>query len=62
MDLKLILHRTITISGKRSVVIDQSFKRLFLMCWQFTTSISHLYIKEWRLREWQDSTTIWKRL
>jgi len=29
MDLKLILHRTITISGKRSLVIDQSFKRLF---------------------------------
>jgi len=29
MDLKLILYRTITISGKRSLVIDQSFKRLF---------------------------------
>jgi len=34
----------------------------FLMCWQFTTSLSHLYIKEWRLREWHDSTTILKRL
>jgi len=51
MDLKLILHRTITISGKRSLAIDQSFKRLFLMCCQFTTSLSHLYIKDWRLRE-----------
>jgi len=29
MNLKLILHRTITISGKRSLVIDQSFKRLY---------------------------------
>jgi len=32
-------------------VIDQSFKRLFLMRWQFKTSLSHLYIKEWRLGE-----------
>ena len=32
MDLKLILHRTITKSGKRSLVIWSSFKRLFLMC------------------------------
>jgi len=46
MDLKLILHRTITISGKRSLVIWSSFKWLFLMCWQFTTSLLHLYIKE----------------
>jgi len=60
MDLKLILLRTITKSGKRSLVIWSSFKRLFLMCWQFT-SLLHLYIKEWRLREWQDSyTTIYK--
>ncbi|RHN68351.1 hypothetical protein MtrunA17_Chr3g0112961 [Medicago truncatula] len=29
MDLKLILQRAITISGKRSLVIDQSFKRLY---------------------------------
>jgi len=55
MDLKLILHRTITKSGNRSLVIWSSFKRLFLMCWHYTTSLSHLYIKEWRHRELQDS-------
>jgi hypothetical protein len=61
MDLKLILHRTTTISGKRSLVIDQCVKRLLLMCWQFTTSLSHLFIKEWKLRDWyKDSTTIYK--
>jgi len=43
MDLKLILHRTITISGKRSLMIWSSFKRHFLMCWQFTTSLLHLW-------------------
>jgi uncharacterized protein YktA (UPF0223 family) len=43
MDLKLILHRTTTISAKRSLVIDQSFKRLFLMCWQFHVSFTPLY-------------------
>jgi hypothetical protein len=44
MDLKWILHRTTTISGKRSLVIDQSFKRLFLMCWQFhNVSFTYLY-------------------
>ena len=32
MDLKLIIHRTITISGKRSLVIDQGFKRLLFWC------------------------------
>jgi len=46
MDLKLILHRTITKLGKRSLVIWSSFKRLYLMCWQFPTYLSHLYIKE----------------
>ena len=51
MVLKLILLRTITKSDKRSLVIWSCFKRLFLMCWQFTTSLSHLYIKEWTLRE-----------
>jgi len=51
MGLKLILLRTITKSGKRSLMIWSSFKRLFLVCWQFITSLSHLYIKEWRLRE-----------
>jgi len=30
MDLKLILHKTITISGNGSLVIDQSFEQLFL--------------------------------
>ena len=55
MDLKLILHWTITILGKRSLVIWSSFKRLFLMCWQFTTSLLHLYIKEYRLRVIKDS-------
>jgi len=25
------------------------------MCWQSTTSLSHLYIKEWRHEELQDS-------
>jgi hypothetical protein len=29
MDLKLMLYKTITISGKRLLVIDQSFKRLY---------------------------------
>jgi len=46
MDLKLILHRTITISGKRSLVIDQSFKRLNFDVPAISTSLSHLYIKE----------------
>jgi len=32
MDLKLILHRTTTILGKRSLVIDQGFKRLLFWC------------------------------
>jgi len=27
----------------------------FLMCWQFTTSLSHLYIKEWRLEEFYET-------
>jgi hypothetical protein len=26
-----------------------------LMCWQFTMSLSHLYIKEWRLRELKET-------
>jgi len=34
---------------------DQVSNNAFLMCWQSTTSLSHLYIKEWKLREWQDS-------
>jgi len=62
MDLKLLLHRTITKSGKRPLVIWSSFKRLFLMCWQSTTSLSHRYIKEWRLAVWilTTHTTIYK--
>lgn len=55
MDLKLFLHRTITISGNISLVIWSSFKRLFLMFWQSTTSLSHLYIKEWRLEDFQET-------
>jgi len=34
---------------------DQASKRLFLMCWQATTTISHLYIKEWIPEVSQDS-------
>jgi len=30
---------------------DQALQRLFLMCWQSTPSLSHLYIKEWRLED-----------
>jgi len=52
MDLKLILHRTITKSSIRSLVIWSSFKQLYLMCWQFPTYLSHLYIKEWRPAVW----------
>jgi len=52
MDLKLILHRTITKSGIRSLMIWSSFKRLYLMCWEFPTYLSHLYIKEWRPVVW----------
>jgi len=52
MDLKLILHRRITKSGNRSLVIWSSFKRLYLMCWQFPTYLSHLYIKELRPAVW----------
>jgi len=48
MDLKLLLRRTITKSGNISLVIWSSFKRLFLMCWHYTTFLSHLCIKEWR--------------
>jgi len=55
MDLKLILHRTITKSGIRSFVIWSSSKRLFLCACNSTTSLSQLYIKEWRVWEWQDS-------
>jgi len=55
MDLKLFLHRTIIKSGKRSLVIWSSFKRLFLMYWQPTTSLSHLHIKKWRPEELQNS-------
>jgi len=44
MDLKLILHKTITKSGIRSLVVWSSFKRLFLMCWQFNNvSFTPLY-------------------
>jgi len=56
MDLKLILHKTITKSGCRSLVIWSSFKRLYLMCWQFPTYLSHLYIKEWRPAVWKLKT------
>ena len=66
MDLKLILHTTITISGKRSLVIDQSFKRLFLMRWKFhNVSFTPLYkgVKTCRLdnAESKTHTTIQKR-
>jgi len=37
MDLKLFLHRIITKSINRSLVIWSSFKRLFLMWWHSTT-------------------------
>jgi len=62
MDLKSLLHRTITKSGNKSLVIWSSFKRLFLMCWKSTTSLSHLYIKEWRPAVWtlKIHTTIYK--
>jgi len=44
MDLKFLLHRTITKSGNISLVIWSSFKRLFLMCWQFNNvSFTPLY-------------------
>jgi len=55
MDLKLFPHRTITKSSNISLVIWSSFKRLFLMCWQSTTSLSHLYIKEWWLEDFQET-------
>jgi len=48
MDLKLFLHRTITKSGNKPLVIIKLQQWLFLMCWQTATSLSHLYIKEWR--------------
>jgi len=42
-DLKLIIHRTITISGKRSLVIDQSFKRLYFDVLAIHVSFTPLY-------------------
>jgi len=51
MHLKLIIHRTITISNNESLVIDQSFKRLFLDVLAIHNVHLHLYIKEWRLEE-----------
>jgi len=56
MDLKLILHMTITKSDKRSLVIWSSFKRLYLMCWKFPTYLSHLNKKEWRPAVWKLKT------
>jgi len=47
MDLKLILNRTITISGKRSLVINKF--QTTLLCMRAgcsPTSLSHHYIKE----------------
>ena len=44
MDLKLILHRTITISGKRSLVIDQSFKQLLSWCAGNSQRLFHTFI------------------
>jgi len=62
MDLKLILHRTITISGKRSLVIDQSFKRLFFYVLAIhNVSLTPLYKVVKTLRIVRDKTTFWKR-
>jgi len=55
MDLKFFLHMTITKSSNRSLVIWSSFTTTLLMCWQFPTYLSHLYIKEWKPEDWQDS-------
>jgi len=54
MDLKLFRHRTITKSSNISLAIWSSFTTTLLMCCQFTTYLSHLYIKEWRPEDWQD--------
>ena len=49
MVLKLILHRIITISDKRSLVIINKFQMtLFVLLSRFQRISSHLYIKEWR--------------
>jgi hypothetical protein len=48
MDLKLTLHRT---QAKDHWWLIKASNDSILMCWQFTTSLSHLYIKQWRLRE-----------
>ena len=50
MDFKLVLHRKTTKSGKRSLVKDQASTTTLWCAGNFTTSLSHLYIKEWRLR------------
>ena len=63
MDLKLILHRIITISGKRSLVIWSSFKQLFLMCCQFNNvSFTPLYkgVKTKRMARLNNNFQAWK--
>jgi len=61
MDLKLFLHRIITISSNISLVIWSSFKWLFLMCWQINNvSFTPLYkeVKTWRFS--RDSQQFYK--
>jgi len=52
MHLKLILHRTITISCKRSLVIFNKLQTTLYCAGNFPTYLSHLYIKEWRPTSW----------
>ena len=59
MDLKLILYRTITISGKESLVIIKKIKTsLFVLLSRFQRISSHLYIKEWRPTSWIEHNTL----
>jgi len=37
---------------------NQASTTTLLMCWQYTTSLSHLYIKEWRLEDLKLTHTI----
>ena len=51
IDSKSFLHRTLTKSSNRLMMIDQASQTTILMSWHISTSLFNLYIKDWKLEE-----------
>jgi hypothetical protein len=59
-DSNSFLHRTLTKSSNKSMLIYQAYQTTLWCVGTLSTSFFYLYIKEWRLEKWRKDSTIHK--